>query len=94
MCRSLVSVDWQGYLYDCDFNQQLGLAIADGGGRLHITRPRRGLDDGADPCRRPLLRLHRRPGFELRRRAGPRNRRGAELRQLKGAPAMTTTTAS
>ena len=25
MCRSLVSVDWQGYLYDCDFNQQLGL---------------------------------------------------------------------
>jgi hypothetical protein len=39
MCRSLVSVDWQGYLYDCDFNQQLGLAIGDGaGGRLHITR--------------------------------------------------------
>lgn len=27
MCRSLVSVDWQGYLYDCDFNQQLGLAM-------------------------------------------------------------------
>ena len=27
MCRSLVSVDWQGYLYDCDFNQQLGLAL-------------------------------------------------------------------
>ena len=26
MCRSLVSVDWQGLLYDCDFNQQLGLA--------------------------------------------------------------------
>jgi radical SAM/Cys-rich protein len=25
MCRSLLSVDWQGYLYDCDFNQQLGL---------------------------------------------------------------------
>lgn len=23
MCRSLVSVDWQGYLYDCDFNQML-----------------------------------------------------------------------
>ncbi|MGA8514768.1 MAG: arsenosugar biosynthesis radical SAM (seleno)protein ArsS, partial [Burkholderiaceae bacterium] len=23
MCRSTVSVDWQGYLYDCDFNQQL-----------------------------------------------------------------------
>jgi radical SAM/Cys-rich protein len=25
MCRSLLSVDWQGYLYDCDFNQMLGL---------------------------------------------------------------------
>jgi radical SAM/Cys-rich protein len=25
MCRSLVSVDWQGDLYDCDFNQMLGL---------------------------------------------------------------------
>jgi radical SAM/Cys-rich protein len=27
MCRSLISVDWQGKLYDCDFNQQLGLGI-------------------------------------------------------------------
>jgi radical SAM/Cys-rich protein len=25
MCRSLVSVDWQGGLYDCDFNQMLAL---------------------------------------------------------------------
>ncbi|MFM1987742.1 MAG: hypothetical protein RJA99_699 [Pseudomonadota bacterium] len=25
MCRSQVSVDWQGFLYDCDFNQMLGL---------------------------------------------------------------------
>ena len=25
MCRTLVSVDWQGYLYDCDFNQMLGM---------------------------------------------------------------------
>ena len=28
MCRSLISVDWQGWLFDCDFNQQLGLAAA------------------------------------------------------------------
>ena len=28
MCRSLVSVDWHGYLYDCDFNQMLGLPLA------------------------------------------------------------------
>ena len=33
MCRGLVSVDWQGNLYDCDFNQQLGLPLAEEGGR-------------------------------------------------------------
>jgi hypothetical protein len=27
MCRSTVSVDWQGFLYDCDFNQQLSLPV-------------------------------------------------------------------
>lgn len=27
MCRSLISVDWRGYLYDCDFNQQLDLPM-------------------------------------------------------------------
>jgi len=41
MCRSLVSVDWQGYLYDCDFNQQLGLPIQDllhaGKARVHLS---------------------------------------------------------
>lgn len=30
MCRNLVSVDWQGYLYDCDFNQMLDMPIQDG----------------------------------------------------------------
>jgi len=25
MCRTLLSVDWRGKLYDCDFNQMLGL---------------------------------------------------------------------
>lgn len=25
MCRQQISVDWQGYLYDCDFNQMLNL---------------------------------------------------------------------
>ena len=39
MCRSLVSVDWQGYLYDCDFNQMLGLALRlEGRPRTHITQ--------------------------------------------------------
>lgn len=27
MCRSLISVDWQGYVYDCDFNQMLDWPI-------------------------------------------------------------------
>jgi radical SAM/Cys-rich protein len=27
MCRSLLSVDWQGWVYDCDFNQMLGLPL-------------------------------------------------------------------
>jgi radical SAM/Cys-rich protein len=30
MCRNLVSVDWRGYVYDCDFNQMLQLPL---GGR-------------------------------------------------------------
>jgi len=28
MCRSTLSVSWDGYLYDCDFNQMLDLKIA------------------------------------------------------------------
>lgn len=31
MCRSMVSVDWQGDLYDCDFNQMLGMPAHIGG---------------------------------------------------------------
>ncbi len=39
MCRSLVSVDWQGYLYDCDFNQMLDMPLQPGNhGRPHISR--------------------------------------------------------
>jgi radical SAM/Cys-rich protein len=37
MCRSTVSVDWQGYLYDCDFNQMLGLPIGAEPGRMHLS---------------------------------------------------------
>ena len=28
MCRELLSVDWQGNLYDCDFNQQLEMPLS------------------------------------------------------------------
>ncbi|MDF1583791.1 MAG: arsenosugar biosynthesis radical SAM protein ArsS [Methyloprofundus sp.] len=27
MCKSLLSVDWQGYVYDCDFNQMLDMPL-------------------------------------------------------------------
>ncbi len=30
MCRALISVDWLGRLYDCDFNQQLDLPMGGG----------------------------------------------------------------
>ncbi len=37
MCRSMLSVDWQGDLYDCDFNQMLGLrARLNGAVRPHL----------------------------------------------------------
>lgn len=37
MCRNLVSIDWRGYAYDCDFNQMLGLPLAHKGRtRTHV----------------------------------------------------------
>ena len=37
MCRSLVSVDWQGYVHDCDFNQILGLPLGGDAERVHLS---------------------------------------------------------
>ncbi len=36
MCRSLLSVDWRGYVYDCDFNQMLGMPMG-GGAPRHVS---------------------------------------------------------
>jgi radical SAM/Cys-rich protein len=36
MCRNTISIDWQGYLYDCDFNQMLGLKTDNRAGQ-HIN---------------------------------------------------------
>jgi radical SAM/Cys-rich protein len=33
MCRDLISIGWDGSIYDCDFNQMLGLPIRDGSGK-------------------------------------------------------------
>jgi radical SAM/Cys-rich protein len=35
MCRTLVSVSWDGYLYDCDFNLARGLPL--GRNRIHVA---------------------------------------------------------
>jgi len=38
MCRNLLSLDWQGYVFDCDFNQMLDMPIDhEQPGRLHIA---------------------------------------------------------
>ena len=38
MCRTLISVDWRGYLYDCDFNQMLGLGMKiNGKPKAHLS---------------------------------------------------------
>ena len=38
MCRRLISVDWRGFVYDCDFNQMLDLPLARGKrARLHLS---------------------------------------------------------
>lgn len=39
MCRTLLSVDWRGYVYDCDFNQMLGLPLRlNGKPRVHLRQ--------------------------------------------------------
>jgi radical SAM/Cys-rich protein len=38
MCRNLISVDWRGFVYDCDFNQMLGLPMTRGAkDRVHLS---------------------------------------------------------
>jgi len=51
MCRTLLSVDWQGYVYDCDFNQMLELPARFG------AKPRTRLADliGRDLTGRPIV---------------------------------------
>jgi radical SAM/Cys-rich protein len=56
MCRSLISVDWQGYVYDCDFNQMLDLPLElTDQSRMHISELQAATLDGcaiavADHC--------------------------------------------
>ena len=50
MCRNLLSIDWQGYVYDCDFNQMLDLPILASDRQRHIS----GLLPGAAMEGRPI----------------------------------------
>lgn len=55
MCLDLISVDYLGYLYDCDFNQMLGLNIRKQKKRLHLrdlcsTGPSQQTIEVADHC--------------------------------------------
>ncbi len=50
MCRNLLSVDWQGYVYDCDFNQMLDLPMLASDRRRHIAN----LPTGAELVGNPI----------------------------------------
>ena len=63
MCRTTLSVGWDGRLYDCDFNQMLELPAGPGPAAAHPTTSTRDrLGRAADRDRPALLRLHRRRG--------------------------------
>ncbi|KAF3983320.1 MAG: radical SAM/Cys-rich domain protein [Methylococcales symbiont of Hymedesmia sp. n. MRB-2018] len=37
MCKNTLSVDWQGFVYDCDFNQMLHLPLGEASEKIHIS---------------------------------------------------------
>ena len=54
MCRNTLSVSWDGYLYDCDFNQQLDMKMElPGGRRPHVA------DFDLEAWRRHVIRTER-----------------------------------
>jgi radical SAM/Cys-rich protein len=53
MCRTMVSVSWDGYLYDCDFNLAQGIYMS--GEKIHVSEMEDRPEDGspiatADHC--------------------------------------------
>lgn len=55
MCRTLVSVDWRGRIYNCDFNQALGMPLVSGdGSEITIAE----LDDDGLSGKKILLSQH------------------------------------
>ncbi|MBZ0271221.1 arsenosugar biosynthesis radical SAM protein ArsS [bacterium] len=54
MCRNTISISWDGFVYDCDFNQMLDLSCAGEGGPMHV----RDFDPAAFARRRIVTRRH------------------------------------
>jgi radical SAM/Cys-rich protein len=51
MCRNLISIGWEGSVYDCDFNQMLDLPMTDGSGE-HLNIASLTLDQA---LKRPII---------------------------------------
>ena len=45
MCKSLISIDWQGYVYDCDFNQMLEMPLNLPSKHIASDKPRYHISD-------------------------------------------------
>lgn len=58
MCKSTLSVDWQGYLYDCDFNQMLDMPMVGGTTELKMIEPKASIDDSIIAKEERASRLH------------------------------------
>lgn len=39
MCRNTISISWDGFLHDCDFNQMLNLKVSSGGKHISTFNP-------------------------------------------------------
>ena len=70
MCRTLLSVSWDGCLFDCDFHQALNLPLLPGLPQTIGEFDLQTLATTPHPPGRTLLRLHRGQRLLLRREFG------------------------
>ena len=67
MCRNLISVDWRGNLFDCDFNQMLEMGVAEELPQTIREFSPEIFNQSPHKNRRALFRLHRWSRFVVRR---------------------------
>ncbi len=60
MCRNTISIGWDGYIYDCDFNQMLELKVSNPTTQHISTFNARCVARSLYNCKQPLLRLYSR----------------------------------